>query len=256
MTANGQLFVVGVGPGHRDLVTPQAAAALRHAEVVIGYAGYFPWVQDLIQGKEWLALPLGQEKERAQAALEYARQGRQVALISSGDPGIYAMASLVLEMLASMAEDRRPEVVVLPGVSALNAAAALLGAPLGHDFAAMSLSDLLTPWETIEKRLRAAAGADFVLALFNPKSRRRDWQLDRAREILLDQRQGSTPVGIVRHATRPQQNIVLTTLADLDAAKVDMFSIVIVGNSSSRFVGNFIMTPRGYEISVDTGEAP
>jgi precorrin-3B C17-methyltransferase len=251
VTVRGRLLVVGVGPGHRDLLTPQAAAALKQAEVVIGYAGYFAWILDLIQGKEWIAFPLGQEKERAQAALEHAHQGRQVALISSGDPGIYAMASLVLEMLASVAVDTRPEVVVLPGVSALNAAAALLGAPLGHDFAAISLSDLLTPWEIIEKRLLAAATADFVLALFNPRSGRRDWQLHRAREILLHHRPGRTPVGIVRHATRPGETIVVTSLAEMDVAKVDMFSIVIVGNSTSRLVGNFIMTPRGYEIAED-----
>jgi precorrin-3B C17-methyltransferase len=244
----GRLAVVGVGPGHRDLLTPQAAAALRQADIVIGYTGYFARVEDLLQGKERLALPLGQEKERAQAALAHASQGRRVVVISSGDPGIYAMASLVLEMLPTLAAACRPEIVVVPGVSALNAAAALLGAPLGHDFAAISLSDLLTPWDIIEKRLMAAAGADFVLALFNPKSQRRDWQLDRARALLLAQRAGSTPVGIVHNAFRPGQAVLVTTLADMDVAKVDMFAIVIIGNSASRFVGNFIMTPRGYEL--------
>jgi precorrin-3B C17-methyltransferase len=243
----GWIFVVGVGPGQRDLLTPQAATALRQAEVVIGYVGYFTWVEDLLEGKELIALPLGQETERARLALDFARQGRRVAVISSGDAGIFGMAGVVLERLASVAPDSRPEVVVVPGVSALNAAAALLGAPLGHDFAAISLSDLLTPWEIIDKRLNAAAGADFVLALFNPKSQRRDWQLARAREILLVHRPGSTPVGVVHHAFRPGQEVVLTTLEEMDVAKIDMFAIVIVGNAASRSVGGFIMTPRGYD---------
>ena len=237
--------MVGVGPGHRDLLTPQAAEALRQAEVVIGYAGYFAWIADLIQGKECVALELGQEQERARIALDHARQGRRVAVISSGDPGIYAMASVVLEMSEALTAQSRPEIVVVPGVSALNAAAAILGAPLGHDFAAVSLSDLLTPWEVIEKRLSAAAGADFVLALFNPKSQRRDWQLTRARDIVLAHRGGTTPVGIVHHANRPGQAVVITTLADLDVKTVDMFTIVIIGNSTSRMVGNFLLTPRG-----------
>jgi cobalt-precorrin 5A hydrolase/precorrin-3B C17-methyltransferase len=246
--SKGQIVVVGLGPGQRDLLTPQAAAALRQAEVVIGYTGYFAWVEDLLGGQRCTALPLGQERERAGLALEHAGQGRRVAVISSGDPGIYAMASVVLETLATTARDLWPEIEIVPGVSALNAAAALLGAPLGHDFAAISLSDLLTPWEAIEKRLTAAAWGDFVVALFNPRSQRRDWQLTRARAILLDHRPGSTPAGIVRHAFRPGQEVVVTTLEEMDMAKVDMFTIVIVGNSTSRFAGTFIVTPRGYAL--------
>jgi precorrin-3B C17-methyltransferase len=248
VTSTGRILLVGVGPGRRDLLTPQAAAALAQAEVVIGYAGYFAWVEDLILGKEWFALPLGQEKSRARVAIEHASRGRRVAVISSGDPGIYAMASVLLETLATVPPDRRPEALVVPGVSALNAAAALLGAPLGHDFAVISLSDLLTPWKTIEKRLIAAASADFVLALFNPKSVRLDWQLTRARDVILDHRPGPTPVGIVRHAFRPGQGVVLTTLQEMHAAEVDMFTIVFVGNATSHFTGSFILTPRGYEV--------
>jgi precorrin-3B C17-methyltransferase len=251
----GRVLVVGVGPGHADLLTPQAANALQQAEVVVGYSGYFPWIEELIHGKERVALPLGQEKERALIAIEHAANGHQVAVISSGDPGIYAMASVVLEMLGTLEPSRRPEVSVVPGVSALNAAAALLGAPLGHDFAAISLSDLLTPWPVIEKRLSAVAAADFVIALFNPKSERRDWQLARAREILLRERAGATPVGIVHNAFRPGQSVCLTTLAQMDVAAVDMFSIVIVGNSTSRFQGGVMLTPRGYDIS-PRGESP
>jgi precorrin-3B C17-methyltransferase len=247
--AYGCVHVVGVGPGHADLLTPQAAHALRQAEVIVGYSGYFPWVDDLIRSKERIALPLGQEKERASIAMNHATKGRRVAVISSGDPGIYAMASVVLEMLGTMPPARRPEVVIVPGVSALNAASALLGAPLGHDFAAVSLSDLLTPWDMIENRLRAAAGADFVLALFNPKSVRRDWQLARAREILLSARSGTTPVGIVRNACRPEQSVNLTTLERMDVGAVDMFAIVIVGNSTTRIEGGMMLTPRGYDLS-------
>ncbi len=254
-SAKGRIVVIGVGPGHADLLTPQAANALRQAEIVVGYAGYFPWVEQLIHGKERVALPLGQEKERALKAIEHAANGRRVAVISSGDPGIYAMASVVLEMLGTLEPSRRPEVVIVPGVSALNAAAALLGAPLGHDFAAISLSDLLTPWAVIEKRLSAVAGADFVIALFNPKSERRDWQLARAREILLRERKGATPVGIVHNAFRPGQAVCLTTLEQMHDAAVDMFAIVIVGNSTTRFQGGMMLTPRGYDISL-RGETP
>lgn len=242
----GVLFVVGIGPGHRDLMTPQAVAALGHVDVVIGYDGYLSSISDLLADKDRIALPLGQEEERARIAIDLARAGRRVAVISSGDPGIYAMASLVLETLNSVPLDARPSVEIVPGLSALNAAAALLGAPLGHDFAVISLSDLLTSWEAIDKRLTAVAAADFVVALFNPQSRRRDWQLPRAREILLAHRSGTTPVGVVRNAYRPGQAIVRTTLTALDTGAVDMFTIVIIGNSMSRFVGGFMVTPRGY----------
>jgi precorrin-3B C17-methyltransferase len=253
MNSPGEVFVIGIGPGRRDLMTPQAAEAIRRAEVVIGYVGYFAWVDDLVGNKERVALPLGQERERASAALEHAGQGRRVAVVCSGDPGIYAMAGLVMETLQGVPEDAWPEITVVPGVSALNAAAALLGAPLGHDFAVVSLSDLLTPWEIIEKRLAAAAEGDFVLALFNPRSRQRDWQLARAREIMLQQRAGETPVGIVHNAFRPGQTVGLTTLADLKTDEVDIFTIVIIGNSTSRLVGPYMVTPRGYA-AVTAGE--
>lgn len=246
---SGRVFVVGVGPGRADLLTPQAACALELADVIVGYSGYFPWVEGLIAGKERIALPLGQERERARIAVERAAPGRTAAVISSGDPGIYAMASVVLEALEAIDEARRPSVEIVPGVSALNAAAALLGAPLGHDFAAVSLSDLLTPWPMIERRIRAAAGADFVIALFNPKSERRDWQLGRARDILLACRSPATPIGIVRNAFRPEQSIRITTIEQLDSAATDMFTIVIVGNSSTRRFGDMLVTPRGYDNS-------
>jgi precorrin-3B C17-methyltransferase len=242
----GRVFVVGLGPGTRDLLTPQALEAVRRSAVVVGYTGYFPWVADLVAGKECLALPLTQERQRARLAVEHAQGGQDTCVISSGDAGVYGMASLVLEALEECAAEAEPELIVVPGVSAVNACAALLGAPLGHDFAVISLSDLLTPWPLIEKRLQAAAGADFVLALLNPKSQRRDWQYGRARAILLEHRRPDTPVGIVRNAYRPGQSVTLTTLDDMAATDVDMFTTVIVGNSSTRRFQNVLVTPRSH----------
>jgi precorrin-3B C17-methyltransferase len=226
-------------------MTGQAIEALRQAEVVIGYDGYFAWVTDLVDGKECLAFPLTQEAERARRAVERARQGRVVCVISSGDPGVYGMASLVLQCLGAEGQE---DVAILPGVSAVNAAAALLGAPLGHDFAVVSLSDLLTPWEVIERRLEAVAEADFVLAILNPKSPRRDWQYGRAQEILARCRRPQTPVGVVRNAYRPGQAVERTTIARMAEAPVDMFTTVIVGNSQTLQLGSAIVTPRGYAL--------
>ena len=246
MTRRGKLLIVGLGPGDRAALTAQAQAALQQAEVVVGYSGYVAGISDLIGGKEIVALPLGEEVERARLAVGRAREGQAVCVVSSGDAGIYGMASVVLEALENLQDEVLPDVAVIPGVSAVNAAAALLGAPLGHDFAVVSLSDLLTPWDAIAKRLSAAAEADFVLALLNPKSRRRDWQLRRAHEILRRHRQPETPVGIVRNAYRPEQAAALTTLAELADTQVDMFTTLIVGSSSTRLVHGRMVTPRGY----------
>jgi len=226
-------------------MTGQVLEALRQATVVVGYSGYFALVADLVGGKECLALPLTQEAERARLAVQRLRRGQVVCLISSGDPGVYGMASLVLQCLG---DEELEDVTIVPGVSAVNAAAALLGAPLGHDFAVVSLSDLLTPWDTIERRLSAAAEADFVLALLNPQSRRRDWQYRRAQEILARHRAGDTPVGVVRNAYRPGQSIELSTLAHMAEVAVDMFTTVIVGNSQTQRLGRFMVTPRGYTL--------
>ncbi len=253
MNGRGRLFVVGLGPGDRAVMTGQALEALRQAEVVVGYDGYFTGIADLVAAKECLALPLTQETERARLAVERLRRGQVVCVISSGDPGIYGMASLVLQCLG---DADHGEVAIIPGVSAVNAAAALLGAPLGHDFAVVSLSDLLTPWELIERRLRAAAEADFVLALLNPKSRRRDWQFRRAQEILMQFRSPETPVGVVRNAYRPDQSIERTTLAGMAEAVVDMFTTVIVGSSQTRWLGNALVTPRGYGLADKTPLSP
>jgi len=248
VSQRGRLFVVGLGPGAREAMTGQALEAIRRAEVVIGYDGYFSGIVDLVEGKECLALPLTRETDRARLAVERLRAGETVCVISSGDPGVYAMASLVLECAAAEDDTLLEDVVIVPGVSAVNAAAALLGAPLGHDFAVVSLSDLLTPWDVIERRLRAAAEADFVLALLNPKSQRRDWQYRRAAEILAVYRPAETPVGVVRNAYRPGQVVEVTSVRDMAGVAVDMFTTVIVGNSRTRRFGPVVVTPRGYAV--------
>lgn len=245
---SGRLTVVGLGPGAAATLTPQAALALQQADVVIGYSAYFDLVSGLIASKEQIALPLGEERTRARLAVERCLHGQTVCVISSGDAGIYGMASLVLEAAEHAREGGAEiDVTVVPGVSAINASAALLGAPLGHDFAVISLSDLWTPWEAIEKRLDAAAGADFVIALVNPRSAKRDWQLGRACEILLCHRVAETPAGIVRHAFREGQEVEVVTLGELAAARVDMFATVIVGNSQTQRLGVGLVTPRGID---------
>jgi precorrin-3B C17-methyltransferase len=241
-----RLFVVGLGPGAREVMTPQAAEAIRRAAVVIGYDGYFAGVADLVEGKECLALPLTRELERARLAVERLLAGQTVCVISSGDPGVYAMAGLVLECAAAVDEQLLEHIAIVPGVSAVNAAAALLGAPLGHDFAVVSLSDLLTAWDVIERRIEAAAAADFVLALFNPRSQRRHWQYGRAAHIIARHRAAETPVGVVRNAFRSGQAVEVTTVARMAGAAVDMFTTIIVGNSQTRRFGNVVVTPRGY----------
>ena len=247
MSQRGSLCVVGLGPGTSALLTGQAQAALQGADVIIGYDGYFQWVADLVHNKECIALPLTQEVARAQLAVERALAGQAVSVISSGDAGIYGMASLVLEVLERHQDSTvMPDVVVIPGVSAVNACAALLGAPIAHDFAVLSLSDLLTPWAVIEKRLAAAAEADFVMVLLNPRSARRQWQFMRACALIGQHRVPETPVGLVRNAYRPDQAVVLTTVSSLADADVDMLTTVIVGNSQTRCFQARLITPRGY----------
>ena len=241
----GHLAVVGLGPGAADSRTPAAERAVRRAEVVIGYGPYVEQCRGLLgPTQEVVRSPIGEEVVRAKQALAEAAAGRRVALVCSGDAGVYAMASIALELAAEEAPDL--DVDVVPGVTAALAAAALLGAPLGHDHAVISLSDLLTPWEAIEARLRAAAGADVAVALYNPRSRGRNWQLDAARAILLGCRSPSTPVGVVTDASRPGQGVHLTTLGALDVSHVGMTTCVIVGSSATRVVAGRMVTPRGY----------
>ncbi|MEO3774755.1 precorrin-3B C(17)-methyltransferase [Micromonospora sp. B9E7] len=238
----GRLAVVGLGPGTADLRTPRAVAELRRAAVVVGLDQYLDQVRDVFRpGTRVLSSGLGAEEARARAAVAEATAGRAVALIGSGDAGVYAMASPALEYA-----DERIDVVGVPGVTAALAAGALLGAPLGHDHAYLSLSDLHTPWEVIERRVTAAAEGDFVTVFYNPRSRARDWQLGKALGILAAHRPPDTPVGVVRNASRPGERLHLATLTTLDPAVVDMYSVVVVGNSDTRLVAGRMVTPRGY----------
>jgi cobalt-precorrin 5A hydrolase/precorrin-3B C17-methyltransferase len=238
----GRLAIVGIGPGRRDLLTPQAQNELRRASIVVGLDQYIAQISDLLRpGTRILVTGLGAEQERASSAVTLAKLGHAVALIGSGDAGIYAMASPALEEA-----DASFDVVGAPGVTAMLASAALLGAPLGHDHAAISLSDLHTPWDVIEKRVTAAAEGDFVVSFYNPRSRGRDWQLPKALAILAAHRTSTTPVGIVSDATRPAQQVTLTTLEEFDVQLAGMTSLVIVGSSQSRIIAGRFVTPRGY----------
>ncbi|WP_327410117.1 precorrin-3B C(17)-methyltransferase [Streptomyces sp. NBC_01281] len=240
--ARGRLAVVGLGPGARDLLTPRATRELRRASVLVGLDQYVDQIRDLLRpGTLVLESGLGAEEERARTAVAEARRGRAVALIGSGDAGVYAMAS---PALAEASDDI--DVVGVPGVTAALAAGAILGAPLGHDHVSISLSDLHTPWEVIERRVRAAAEADIVVTFYNPRSRGRDWQLPKALAILAEHREPVTPVGVVRNASRPDESSRVTTLGSLDPAIVDMMTVVTVGNTATREIAGRMVTPRGY----------
>ena len=250
----GKIFLIGLGPGERALMTPAALDALTRCDAIVGYDGYLEQVRDLIDGKQVISMPLGKEMERAAKADELARTGKLVAVISSGDIGVYGMAGPVFEHLAANGwNGDTPLVEVTPAVSAAQAAASVLGAPLMQDFCAVSLSDLMTPWDTIRKRLDAAAYGDFVIALYNPRSRRRREQIVEARKIILAHRSAETPVGIVRNASRPDEQSMLTTLGELELhfERVDMFTTLIIGNSTTYIHAGRMVTPRGYMNSQD-----
>lgn len=241
----GHLAVVGVGPGHPSKRSPEATASVRNADVIIGYSQYVDLVSDLIEPRhELIRSPIGAEEDRCREALKLASDGRQVALVCSGDPGVYAMASLVCELAG---EQGGPPLTVVPGITAALSGAALLGAPLGHDHAAVSLSDLLTPWDVIERRLRAVAAGDFVVSLYNPRSARRTKQLSAAVRILSECRPPSTPAAVITHIGRPGESVQRTVLADLDPEAVGMLSLVVVGSSTTRWIGERMVTPRGYK---------
>jgi cobalt-precorrin 5A hydrolase/precorrin-3B C17-methyltransferase len=252
--AVGSLAIVGLGPGSSAWRTPEATNVLANASDIVGYRLYIDLIGDLARAKTLHAYDLGQERERVSVALSLASEGKKVALISSGDAGIYAMASLVFELVDTQdrPEWQRLDIQVVPGISALQAAAARTGAPLGHDFCAISLSDLMTPWEVIEKRLRAAADGDFVVALYNPVSRRRTDQLNKARDILLQARPASTPVIIARNLGRQEESVDIIDLDGLRSDRVDMLSVVVIGASTTKITGGgdhrrWVYTPRGYD---------
>ncbi len=252
--ARGKLAVVGIGPGAAEWLTPEARRLLEASDVVVGYSLYLDLVAPLIVHAERFESPLGAEETRVKKALSLAAEGRSVALVSSGDAGIYALATLVLECLDAgdlfSQRAKRIEIIVAPGVSAMQAAAARAGAPLGHDFCAISLSDLLTPWATIEARIRAAAGGDFVIAFYNPVSARRRTQLAAAKAILLKHRPPETPVVLARNLGRDCEEVRTVSLADLQVDDVDMLTLVLVGASTTRglVAGGraWTYTPRGY----------
>lgn len=235
---------MGIGPGSLELITPKARQEIMQAEVLIGYGTYLELIKELILSPEVYRLPMGREKERASLAVELALAGKKVAVISGGDPGIYGMAGPVLETLG----ERKLEVVIIPGVTAALAAAAALGAPLMNDFAVVSLSDLLTPWSVIEKRLQAAATGDFVTVLYNPQSKKRKMLLVKAIQIFLSCRKETTPVGLVRNYSRAQEEIFLTSLKRVLEHPVDMFTTIIIGNSQTFAAGAYMVTPRGYQL--------
>lgn len=244
----GKLLLIGTGPGKLEQMTPAAQMAVSYADVVIGYSLYIDLIQPLLNpGQIVERLPITQEKKRAERAIELANFGLNVAVVSSGDCGIYGMAGLVLEQLRATGWDGKiPMVEVFPGVSALQSAAARVGAPLMHDFCAISLSDLLTPWEVIEKRLNAVAMADFVVALYNPKSLKRTEQLVKAVNIFLEYRKPETPVAIVRSVYRENEEITLTNLDKLLEFSIDMLTVILIGNESTGIYNNWMITPRGY----------
>ena len=229
-------------------MTPRARRAIEASEVIAGYNTYIKLIEKIIGGKKIIGRAMMQEVERAQLAIDEAQTGRDVAVVSSGDAGVYGMAGLVAEMILDLPEETRPQFEIIAGVSAVNAAAAILGAPLMHDFAIISLSDLMTPWELIIRRVQSAAAADFVIALYNPKSKRRVTQLDEVQKILLQFRDPKTPVGIVTNAGRDGQTKIISTLKNFTREDVNMFSLVIIGNSQTFVKAGFMITPRGYKI--------
>ncbi len=244
-TKQGALVVVGTGPGAVDLMAPRARKALEEADVVVGYRTYLELVEDVIrEDAEVISSSMMQEIDRCRKALDIAGSGKKVALVCGGDPGIYAMAGLVYELAKTTGVTAAIDIV--PGIAALNSCAAILGAPLMHDFAAVSLSDLMTPWEVIERRLEAAASADFVLVIYNPKSKKRTSQIVRAREILLQHRPAATPVGIVSGATRDHESVRLSTLEDMLNEEIGMQTTVIIGNTNTFVWNDKMITPRGY----------
>jgi len=240
-----KIIVAGIGPGSREDITPAVMEAVKEADVVVGYKYYFQFVEQYLKpGCECIDTGMKKERERAEQAFELAKQNKTVVVISSGDAGIYGMAPLIYEMKREQQAD--VEIETLPGISAFQKAASLLGAPIGHDMCIISLSDLMTPWEVIERRIEAAAVGDFVTAVYNPKSHGRYWQLYRLQEIFLKSRSAETPVGFVRQAGREEQTVKVTTLGAFDPEEVDMFTVILIGNSQSYITDGKFITPRGY----------
>ena len=244
----GKIIIAGIGPGSKEDITPAVLEAVRQADVVVGYQYYFQFIEQYLK-PDCTCIDTGmkKERERAEQAFEYAEKGHTVVVISSGDAGIYGMTPLIYQMRDERKADI--EIEALPGISAFQKAASLLGAPIGHDMCIISLSDLMTPWEVIERRIKAAATGDFVTAVYNPKSHGRYWQLYRLVELFLQERSPETPVGYVRQAGREEQEVKITTLADFNPEDVDMFTVILIGNSQSYIADGKMITPRGYSLT-------
>ena len=240
-----KIIIAGIGPGSKEDITPAVIEAVREADAIVGYKYYFQFIEEYVKdGGECIDTGMKKERERAEQAFLLAEQGKTVVVISSGDAGLYGMAPLIYEMKMKQSSDI--EIEVLPGISAFQKAASLLGAPIGHDVCLISLSDLMTPWDVIERRIKAAAVGDFVTAIYNPKSHGRYWQIYRLQELFLKYRSAETPVGYVRQAGREEQEIKVTTLEKFDPEEVDMFTVVLIGNSQSYLADGKFITPRGY----------
>ena len=241
----GKIIVAGIGPGSQEDITPAVLEAVREADAVVGYKYYFQFIEAYVkEGCECIDTGMKKERERAEQAFELAEQGKTVVVISSGDAGLYGMAPLIFEMKKERSSNI--EIQTLPGISAFQKAASLLGAPIGHDTCLISLSDLMTPWEVIERRIKAAAVGDFVTAVYNPKSHGRYWQLYRLQELFLKYRSEETPIGYVRQAGREEQETKVTILGDFDPEDVDMFTVILIGNSQTYIADGKMITPRGY----------
>lgn len=238
--------MVGIGPGARNEISQRALDALKRSETIVGYKLYVDLIKDIIEGKQVIATAMRKEIERVEQAIQEALSGKIVSVISSGDPGVYGMAGLVLEVVSRGNIDLPIEIIT--GIPAANAAAAVLGAPLMHDYAVISLSDLLTPWVTIERRVKCAAEADFVIVLYNPKSSQRDWQIEKTAHIILQYKSPSTPVGIVKGASREDESVIITTLDKMTSFSIDMTTVVIIGNSTTFQYHDYMITRRGYQL--------
>lgn len=238
--------MVGIGPGARNEMSQRALDALKNSDTIVGYKLYINLIADIVKDKQIIASAMRKEIERVELAIQEAQLGKIVSIISSGDPGVYGMAGLVLEMAHK--ENIDLPIEIIPGIPAANAAAAVLGAPLMHDYAVISLSDLLTPWEIIERRVKCAAEADFVIVLYNPMSSQRDWQLTKTSEIILRHKSPNTPVGIVKDVSREGESVILTTLEKITTHSIDMTTVIIIGNSTTFTYRNYMVTRRGYQI--------
>ncbi|MBS4535483.1 precorrin-3B C(17)-methyltransferase [Clostridium sp. D2Q-14] len=240
------LYVVGIGPGHMNNMTKEAIDALEDSEIIIGYKTYISLIEDMVKDKEIVESPMKGEVERCKMALELANNSKKVAIVSSGDPGVYGMAGIIYEVAER--ENIDIEIKVIPGVTAASAAASILGAPLMHDFAIISLSDLLTDWELIKRRVQLAAEGDFAICLYNPKSKKRVEHIKITRDIMLKFRAPETPVGIVKNAKRDDEEVFITNLKGMLDYPIDMFTVVLIGNSNTKIINGKMVTPRGYNL--------